>query len=121
MIPLNLAVRFLLELAGMAALAAAVVSSVPGPPGWLLAASAVAAVAVLWGRVAAPRADNGLSQANRQLAGSGILLAIATLLALTGRPVLGAAFAAAIVINTAALRALGATDVTAAVHAGVAR
>lgn len=113
MIATSLAIRFLLEAAGLAALAYAGSQAVDGPWRWVLAVAAPVAMAVLWGRVAAPRARNALPQAVRQMLGSGILLVAAAALALVGEVVLAALYAAAIVVDTVALRALGATDVLA--------
>jgi hypothetical protein len=108
MTALNLGLRFLLELCGIAALAAwgwSVSDALP-----LRLAAAVLAPAVLivvWALVVAPRARNPVPQTSRMLIGTVLLLACAGLLAVAGPVGLAAAFAAANIANTALLLALG--------------
>jgi hypothetical protein len=108
MTALNLGLRFLLELCGIAALAAwgwSVSDALP-----LRLAAAVLAPAVLivvWALVVAPRARNPVPQTSRMLIGTVLLLACAGLLAVAGHPGLAAVFAAANIANTALLLALG--------------
>jgi hypothetical protein len=108
MTALNLGLRFLLELCGIAALAAwgwSVSDALP-----LRLAAAVLAPAVLivvWALVVAPRARNPVPQTSRMLIGTVLLLACAGLLAVAGPVGLAAVFAAANIANTALLLALG--------------
>lgn len=111
MIGTNLALRFLLELVGVAALAFVGAQAVDGAWRWVAAVAAPAAMIALWARVAAPKARNGLAPATRQLLGSAILLVVAATLAVSGAPAVAVVYGAAIVVNTALLRRLGATDV----------
>jgi hypothetical protein len=105
---LNLALRFLLELAGIVALWVVGwgVSSVL--PVQLLAAFGLAgALVVAWAFVVAPKAANRIPQATRMLIGTGLLLVVAALLALTGQVVAAAVFAVLNLVNTGAVFALG--------------
>ncbi|MDN4477381.1 DUF2568 domain-containing protein [Demequina sp. SYSU T00039] len=117
MIATNLAVRFLLEVAGLAALAYAGTQVADGAWGWVLAAVLPAAMIAVWARVAAPKARTGLSQETRQRLGSGILLLAAVALAIAGAPGLAVAYAVAVVANTVVLGVLGAPDTLAAAEA----
>jgi hypothetical protein len=108
MVSLNLALRFLLELFGIAALAAwgwSVSDAVPVRLAGAVIAPAILVVA--WALVVAPKAHNAIPQTARMLAGTVLLLACAGLLAAAGHPVPAVAFAAVNVANTALLLALG--------------
>ena len=74
----NLTLRFILELAGIAAFGiwGLAVSSSP-----IVAVGAVAAAIVVWALVVAPKARNGLSQAQKDIVGTAILLVAAVALA----------------------------------------
>lgn len=97
----NLAIRFLLELAAVAAVVYW---------GWRLGGEglaglalglALAAVLVLvWWRLIAPKARGPISTDMRPLIGSGILLLAAGALGLAGQPFLAAILAGAVVVNT---------------------
>lgn len=110
---LNLAIRFLLELAGIAALAYW---------GWtatdnvtmrlVLGLGAPALLIVLWSLVVAPRATNPIPQQQRMLIGSGLLEVAALALFLAGQPLLALAFAVLIVLNLALMIALGGPETT---------
>lgn len=96
--------RFVLELAGVAALGYwGFQAAGPLPARLALAVGAALALIVVWARVAAPRATNGLGPSVRILIGSGLLLLAAGALAVADRPVAAAAFAVAIVVNTVLL------------------
>lgn len=95
----NLALRFVLELAGLAALGFAGFQSSPGPARWLVAVGAPAALALFWAVVVAPGATNPLTPAVREVIGSVALLCAAGALALAGRPQLALGFAVLIVTN----------------------
>ena len=58
---LNLALRFVLELAGLVACAVAGYDGVLGPARWLAAIGAPVALAVFWAFVVAPRAANPIA------------------------------------------------------------
>lgn len=102
LVPFNLAVRFLLELVGVASLAywgSRLPSTTPVRVG--LAIAAPAALIVVWALVVAPGADNPLSQTTRMLIGSVLLLLASYALAVAGQTRLAVAFAAVVVLNTA--------------------
>ena len=108
MAPLNLALRFLLELCGIAALAAWGWSVSDVLPVQLAAAIVAPAVlVVVWAIVVAPKARNTIPQVARMLIGTGLLLACAGCLALAGYAALAVAFAAVNLVNTIVLLALG--------------
>jgi hypothetical protein len=108
MAALNLALRFLLELAGIVTLWFV---------GWqasdllalrLLAAfGAAALLALAWAVVVAPKAANPIPQTTRMLIGTVLLLACAAILALSGHPLPAAAFAVVNIVNTIALLVTG--------------
>ena len=116
----HLATRFALELAGLAAVGYAAFVAMGGGTAGLIAGIAAAVLfAVAWGRIAAPRANNRLAPRTRQLAGAGMLLAVAAALAWAGLPLLALAFGAAVVVNQVLLIALHAERaMDAARHAG---
>lgn len=105
---LNLTLRFLLELAGVVALAAWG-WSVPSDTALrvVLAVLAPAALIVIWATVVAPKAQNPIPPDVRVLIGSGLLLVAAAALARTGRAELSAVFAVLVVANTLLLFVLG--------------
>ena len=102
----NLALRFVLELAGLAALAAAGFQSSEGPVRWLVAIGAPAALALFWALVVAPGATNPIAPSVREVIGSLALLCAAGALALSGHPRLAAVFAVLIVTNNVLLAVL---------------
>ncbi len=117
---LNLAIRFVLELAGLAAIAFSAFTAVGGGTVGVIAGIAAAVLfGIAWGRIAAPRAQNGLTLRNRQLAGAGLLLAVAAWLAWAGLPFAALIFAAAVIANQALLIVLHAdADLDAARNVG---
>jgi hypothetical protein len=100
----NLAVRFLLELAALAALAVA---------GWQLATSAALglllavllplAAAAVWGRFVAPKASRRLADPARLLVEAGVFGSAVAALLLAGHPGWAATMAAVVVVNEALL------------------
>ena len=96
----NLALRFLLELCALAALGYWAFATQPGwLLKWLLGIGLPLLAAVVWGVFGSPRASipvRGLGQIALEVLvfGSGALA-----LALAGRPLLGALFAALLIIN----------------------
>ncbi len=108
MASLNLALRFLLELCGIVALAACGWSVSEALPVRLAAAVVAPGVLIVaWGLVVAPKSRNAVSQTARMLIGTVLLLGSAGALALAGQPAIAAAFAAVNVVNTTLLLALG--------------
>lgn len=106
----NLALRFLLELAGFAAAGYAVYQWTDGATGilrWVLALGAALAVIGLWGFVVAPRRQNGLSQAQKDVIGSVVLLATAAAVGFAGEAGLAIGFAVVIVLNAVLLFVFG--------------
>ena len=99
----NLALRFVLELAGVAALAAAGFQSFEGPARWLVAIAAPAALGLFWAFVVAPGATNPIAPSLREVVGSLALLCAAGALALAGHPRLALLFAVLIVTNNVLL------------------
>jgi hypothetical protein len=99
----NLALKFLLELAAIAALAYWGTTSTDGVPAVLLAILAPALFIVLWARFAAPRSDHRLPARSRVPFELGLFALAAVALAVAGAPVLAAAFAVLVVINAALL------------------
>lgn len=103
---LTLALRFVLELAGLGALAVAGFDGFQGPPRWLAAIGAPVALAVFWAFVVAPRAANPIAPPLREVIGSLALLCAAGALALAGHPRPATVFAVLIVTNTVLLAVL---------------
>jgi hypothetical protein len=110
MAPVQLAIRFLLELAAL--VAAGIVGASLGSPPLGLAGAVVAAVlfAVAWGLFLAPRARFPQPAMVRLAVGTIVMEIPAIALAIVGPMTAGAVLAAAILANAVALVALGATD-----------
>ena len=97
---LQLALRFILELAGLAAVGfTAFTAAGGGATGAVAGLAASVLFALAWGRIAAPRAANRLGPRSRQLAGCAMLLAAALGLAWAGMPLAAAVLALAVVVN----------------------
>jgi Na+/melibiose symporter-like transporter len=104
----HLAIRFLLELAALAA-TIPVGASVGNPPlGFAGAVFAGVLFVAIWGLWIAPRARYALSTTARLVIGTLVMLAAAAGLVLTGQPTLGLVLIAAIVANAILLVATGA-------------
>jgi hypothetical protein len=100
--PINDAIRFLLELAGIAAAAYwGYRTAGEGPPGVALAVVASGILIVFWGLVVAPRAVNPIAPTARVLIGSTALLLTAAGLYVAGQTTFALVFAALIIVNTA--------------------
>jgi hypothetical protein len=104
----NLTLRFVTELAGIAAIGYAGFQ-VAGPLPLRAAAGigAVIALVVTWAFIVAPNTANGLTQAQKDLIGSGLLLLAAVTLAAASQPRLAIAFAIIVIGNTALLFVFG--------------
>jgi hypothetical protein len=114
---LNLALRFLLELAGIVALWFVGWGVSDSLPVRLVAAFGLAgALVVAWALVVAPKASNRIPQGTRMLIGTGLLLAVAGLLALSGQVVAAAVLAVLNVVNTGAVFALGGPEAVTDAH-----
>jgi len=100
---INLALRFLLELSGLAALAFWGWSVAEPPLRYALALGAPALLIVVWAMVVAPKADNPIPRPTRVVLGSLLLLGAAGMLALAGEPVVALVLALVIVANTVLL------------------
>jgi hypothetical protein len=105
---LNLTLRFVLELAGIAAFGIWGLNATSDPRlNVVVAVTAVAAVIMAWALVVAPKARNGLSQSQKDLIGTAILLIAAVALIAAGQPVAGLGFGALVLANAAILAVLG--------------
>jgi hypothetical protein len=102
--PVNLALRFALELAALAAFATWGLHAVRGPARFALAAAAVLAAATVWGMWVAPRARRRLADPARLLVELAFFAAAGVALALTGRVALGTALTVAAAANAGLLR-----------------
>jgi hypothetical protein len=106
----NLALRFVLELAGFTAagyVAYQLANGAPGIARWTLAVVAALVTIGLWGFVAAPRRQNGLSQAAKDVIGSVILLVVAGAVWGAGQAGLAVGFGVLIVVNAVLLFVFG--------------
>ncbi len=104
----TLVVRFLVELIGIAAVGYwGLQTSAEGFARVVLAVAASSALIVVWSVVVAPKATNGLSQPQRDVIGTALLLAAAGALAVAGQPTLALAFATVVVIDWSVMVWLG--------------
>jgi hypothetical protein len=102
MASLNLAVRFLVELAAVVWVGWwGTTVSTETAPRVIAAAAAVAVFAVVWGRFLAPTAKSGLSRRRKEVAGTVVLLLAAAALAVAGQPLLALAYAVLVLVNAA--------------------
>ncbi len=133
---ITLATRFMLELAGVGAVAwLGATAPVDGPARAVLAVAAPIVLVVAWGLVVAPaspapsvvaasgpgvapKADNPLPLRARELIGTGLLLGVAGALALAGQPVPAGAFATVVMVDQVLLITLGPGTAVAARLAG---
>jgi hypothetical protein len=102
----NLAVRFALELAALAAFATWGLHATRGPTRFALAAAAVGVAAAVWGIWVAPAARRRLADPARLAVEMVFFAAAGLALGVTGRAVLGAALTVAAVANAVMLRLL---------------
>lgn len=104
---INLAMRFALELAGVAA--AAYLGSYIVPAGWRLVGGIAGAVALaaVWGIFLAPKANSPIPLTARELIGTVLLLGVAAAMAASGQLWLGLGFGALLIANQVALLAFG--------------
>lgn len=103
-----LAIRFIVELLGVVAVAYwGWQTGTEGIGRIALAVGAAAALIVVWALVVAPKADNRLSQPVRDVIGTILLLVAAVGLAAAGRPQLAVVFAAVVIIDWLATVVIG--------------
>src|SRR3954447_8657186 len=108
MVIANLALRFALELFGIAALACWGFSSANSVvPPVVLGVGAALGLIVVWSLVAAPKARNPLPQRQRSRIGTGLLLGTAVALGTAGQPGIAFVFGAAVIANQAMLILFG--------------
>ena len=105
---LALVLRFLLELAALAALVYAGIAVVDGPMGWLLGLGMAAAAAVAWGLFVAPRARIAVPTPARLAVEVAVFAAACSGLLAAGQPVLAAVLAIVYGLDRLALWASGA-------------
>jgi Protein of unknown function (DUF2568) len=103
-----LLVRFLLELAALAALVAAGVGLIGGVLGWLIGLLAAAVAAVMWGLFVAPRARIALPTRPRMAVEVAVFLVATLGLFAAGWPVLGGLLIGIYLFDRMALWAVGA-------------
>jgi hypothetical protein len=109
----TLAVRFLVEVIGIGAVAYWGFQAVDGFGRIALGIGAAVAFIVLWSLVIAPKATNPLTQPQRDLIGTAQLLLAAGALAAAGQPGLAVAFAAVVLVDWLILVVLGPSAVDA--------
>ena len=103
----NLAVKFGLELASLAALGYWGASNVGGPAAVVLAVAAPAAAATVWGVFAAPRAKRRLAMPGRAVLELGVFALACGALADSGSPTLAVVLGTVVVVNAGLITALG--------------
>lgn len=105
----NAAFRFVVELVGVGALGywGLLQAAGDGIARIALAVGAPLALILIWAIVVAPNATNPLSQPQRDVIGTALLLVAALALAAAGHPIAAVVFGAAVVANWALLAALG--------------
>jgi Protein of unknown function (DUF2568) len=103
-----LTVRFLLELAALAALVYAAVATVDGAVGWILGVALAVVAAVVWGRYVAPRASRPPRTPARLGIEAAVFLAATGGLLLADRPGWAAWLFGLYLLDRLALRATGA-------------
>ena len=108
MVAINLALRFFLELAGIAALGyAGFQISSNALVRWLVAVGAPLVLIVAWALLVAPNTENGLSQPVKDVVGTVLLLSAAGALGIAGQVRYAAIFGIAVLINGLLLFVLG--------------
>jgi hypothetical protein len=104
----NLTLRFVTELLGIAAMGyAGFQIAAPMPLRVVAGIGGALALIITWSVVVAPNTVNGLTQPQKDLIGTGLLLLAALALALAGPLRLAVALAIVVVANTALLFAFG--------------
>ena len=110
MLPILMATRFLAELAGVAALAWLGATAPGGTAGrTALGVLAPLALVVTWALVVAPKARNPLPPLARELIGGALLVLVAGLLAVAGRPAWGIVLGGVVIAGQGLVLARGAS------------
>ena len=100
MVIANLAIRFLVELIGVGALAwSAYQAPLDGLARIVVTLGAPLVLVVVWAVIVAPNARNALSQLQRDAVGTGLLVLVALAIAVAGEPVAATVFGAVVIIN----------------------
>lgn len=104
----NLVLRFLVELAGIGALAwIGLQLPLEGAARWVAVIGLPAILIVTWTLLVAPNTDNGLSQSIKDVIGTVLLLGVAVGIALAGQPQLAIGFGLVVAANAALLFVFG--------------
>lgn len=104
----NLTLRFLTELAGIAAIGyAGLQVTGPMPVRAIAAIGGALALIITWALVVSPNTVNGLTQVQKDLIGTGLLLLAAVALGVAGQLRLAIAFAIIVIVNTALMFVIG--------------
>ena len=104
MVWLNIAIRFVVELLGVAFVGYwGFNASADTLVGALLGVGAVIVFAVVWGAFLAPTASRGLSRTQKNVFGTLVLLVAAFALSIAGQPTLAQVYAVVVVVNAVIL------------------
>jgi hypothetical protein len=103
----NAGLRFVLELAGIVAVAWWGVHAADGAAGWLLGIGAAVAFIAVWGLFVAPRARYPQTPRVRLIVGTAILEVAALLLGMSGSTTAAAILAGLVALNAVAIAVLG--------------
>jgi hypothetical protein len=103
----NLAVKFGLELASLAAFGYWGASNIDGPAAVVLAVAAPAAAATVWGAFAAPRAKRRLAMPGRAALELGVFALACGALVDSGNSTLAVVLGAVVVLNAGLMTTLG--------------
>ena len=104
----NLVLRFLVELAGIGALAwIGIQLPLDGAARWAAVIGLPVLLVVTWALLVAPNADNGLGQSTKDVIGTVLLLGVAVGVALIGQPQVAIGFGLVVAVNAALLFAFG--------------
>jgi Protein of unknown function (DUF2568) len=104
----NLALKFLLEVVGLASVAYWAFTIADQLPARLVLAVTAAALFIgVWGVFLAPTASSGLSQAQKNVLGGLVLLIAAAALGAAGQSTAALVYGAAVIVNAGLLLVLG--------------
>lgn len=109
----NLALRFLLEVAafiGLGVLAYSQFRGLGSPLSWIVGILASLALIITWWAVVAPRTANGLSQAQKDIIGTALLVMVGAGVVYAGERGLGTGYAVIVILNAGLLLAFRGDD-----------